>query len=206
MSTSPLYVWFDAEFTDLDPERSHLLQVAMVLTDVHLNRLAPAEQDLCVDVRLPDEAAISPWVAEHLPDLVGRCHCESALPVEEVDRLLATRLQEIGGPNPKSIGDRPVLAGNSIHADRGVIRKHLPLFEECLHYRMLDVSTIKLIWNDSKVGPVFEKDTEHIATYFEGARLQGGAHDAYYDVQGSIAELNFYIREGLLPSPGGRST
>ena len=203
MSTSPLYVWFDAEFTDLDPEKCHLLQVAMVLTDVHLNRLTLPDQDICVDVRLPDHAPVSPWVAENLSGLVSRCRDDLALPVEAVDQLLATRLQEISGPTDPDIGKRPVLAGNSIHADRGVIRKNLPLFEDCLHYRMLDVSTVKLLWQDTAIGPRFEKEPPNISTYFAEAQLQGGAHDAYYDVQASIAELNFYKGHGLLPRPAG---
>ena len=75
--------------------------------------------------------------------------------------------------------------------------KFLPEFSRRLNYRMLDVSALKVLWNDWKQGPAFEKETiEQIRKDlpFESSYLKGGAHDAYYDIHSSLAELNYYRR------------
>ncbi|MEI8060519.1 MAG: hypothetical protein WCG67_10210, partial [Ferruginibacter sp.] len=57
------------------------------------------------------------------------------------------------GPVAKDIKRRPVLAGNTVHMDLAMIRKFLPGFAQRIHYRLLDVSTVKLLWNDWGAGP-----------------------------------------------------
>ncbi|MBU0677997.1 MAG: hypothetical protein KJ626_07750 [Verrucomicrobia bacterium] len=198
---TPAYFWFDAEFTDLDPAKAHLLQVALVPTDVELHRLLPAEEDIDLCVRLPDGAEISEWVAENLERLVNVCRTDQAHDVEEVDRTLAAYVDSLLGPPSSEMSMRPVLAGNSVHMDVQMMRKHLPLFASRLHYRLLDVSVLKILWQDWYTGEAFDKENAKlIQQFFPGeVDLTGKPHDAYYDIVASIAELNYYRRVMLTP-------
>lgn len=196
-SISPAYVWFDSEFTGLDTDSARLLQVAMVVTDVRLRRLAPASRDLSLYIRLDPDIPVSPWVAQNLPELLVQCRSERAVTVEEADRRLARGLDEILGPAPEQVKDRPILAGNTVHMDAGLARRYLPEFSRRLHYRLLDVSTVKILWNDWFSGPVFDKQQPGVVEQNlpQGLALPAaGKHDAYFDIHASIAELNFYQR------------
>lgn len=189
------YVWFDTEYTDLDLDRARLLQVAAMVTDAHLNRLLPPEQDIVCYVRLPDDAAISPWAREHLADVVAACRTPRAIDTPRLDLMLAEWLDRAVGPRAEAKDARPVLAGNSIHADWFLVRKFLPEFLKRLHYRVLDVTTTKLLWQDWAGGAKFDKENAAlVGEYLPGGRadVSGRPHDAYYDIQASVAELNFY--------------
>ncbi len=192
---STAYVWFDTEYTDLNLDQACLLQVAAVITDADLQRLHPPEQDLKLYVRLPPDVRLSPWVEDNLQEVVSICRSELALEVAEVDRRLVAMLDRFvtlpGGEDKR----RPILAGNSVHADWWLARKYLPGFLARLHYRHLDVTALKLQWQDWRGAPPFDKDDlATLRTYFPGvlAGLDSRRHDAHYDVQASIAELNFY--------------
>jgi len=192
---STAYVWFDTEYSGLELESAHLLQVAVIVTDADLQRLFPREQDMKLYVRLPEGARVSPWIQENMPDMLRICRSELALEVGDVDAQLAALVQRINIPGGED-KRRPVLAGNSIHADWFLARKYLPRFLSLLHYRHLDVTALKLQWQDWRLGPAFDKDDPGMMrTYLPGgerASLEGKRHDAYYDVQASIAELNYY--------------
>lgn len=192
---STAYVWFDTEYSGLELESAHLLQVAVIVTDADLQRLFPREQDMKLYVRLPEGARVSPWIQENMPDMLRICRSELALEVGDVDAQLAALVQRINIPGGED-KRRPVLAGNSIHADWFLARKYLPRFLSLLHYRHLDVTALKLQWQDWRLGPAFDKDDSGMMrTYLPGgeqASLEGKRHDAYYDVQASIAELNYY--------------
>ena len=195
---TPAYLWFDAEFTGLDTEHARLLQVALVITDTRLQRLAPAARDLCLCIRLEPDVPVTPWVAENLTSLLAQCRSEAAVPIEEADRLLARRIDEAVGPLASDIKRRPVLAGNTVHMDAALARRWLPEFSRRLHYRLLDVSTLKILWNDAFTGPVFDKrDAALIQRWlppgFTSPAAQ--AHDALYDIHASLAEMNYYRRQ-----------
>jgi oligoribonuclease (3'-5' exoribonuclease) len=88
-----------------------------------------------------------------------------------------------------------VLAGNSVHADFLLARKFLPEFVARLNYRLLDVSSQKMEWKNYFQGEKFRKkgNPTLIKKYYPGkTKVEGDKHDAYYDVQASIAELAFY--------------
>jgi len=192
---TPAYIWLDAEYTDLDMDRAQLLQVAAIATDTQMNRLTTPDQDLNVRIKLNPGDDVSPWVREHLPDLVAACKTDQALDSAQLDARLKAWILHTTGPVPADKSARPVLAGNSIHADWFLARKFLPEFMSCLHYRLLDVTTLKLLWKDWLGGAKFDKENaDEVRRYFPGARADpaGKPHDAYYDVQASIAELNFY--------------
>lgn len=202
---TPAYVWFDTEFTGLDTSDAQLLQVAMVLTDARLRRLTAASEDVNLCVQLDPDVRVSDWVRQNLGALLDRCRSPGALRVTEVDLTLAGKVDAAVGPVAKDLKRRPVLAGNTVHMDAAMARRLLPQFNSRLHYRLLDVSTLKTFWNDAFEGAVFNK--EDSATVLKwlpaGFALPNAAeHDAYYDVHATLAEMNYYRRQlGAMQSP-----
>lgn len=198
-STSPAYLWFDTEFSSLDLDRAELLQVSMVITTPALERMLPVERDLNLYVQVTTDTPLSPWVQENIPNVLRRCRADDAVPARDLnDRLCAYIDEAVGGPKA-DIAERPVLAGNSLHADWFIARRLLPGVLERVHYRMLDVTALKLQWQDWLGGKPFDKDDPAVLRQsFPGLVAEEGAgqHDAYYDVQASIAELAFY-RHGI---------
>ena len=192
------YVWFDAEFTSLELETACLLQVAVIITDCDLNRLHPESANLNLCIKLAEGEQVSEWVEEHLSGLVAQCRSDKAVTLEEADRQIAALLDQYAGTPFDSIGDRPVLAGNSVHNDWYLMRRFLPMFGSRLHYRLLDVSTLKIQWQDWADGELFDKESiEELNTYYPGGGIDAAnAHDALFDIKASIAELSFY-RSGL---------
>ncbi len=188
------YVWFDAEFTSLELDQARLLQVAVIVTDNELKRIHPPEADLNLCIRIKEGEQVSPWVAENLSGLVAQCHSDEAVAIEEADRRIAALLDQYCKTLGKEMADRPVLAGNSIHNDWFLMRKFLPEFTQRLHYRLLDVSTIKIQWQDWVGGEPFDKENVDLLNqYFPDGGIDAtNAHDALFDIKASIAELAFY--------------
>ena len=203
---SPIYCWFDTEFTSLEMDTASLLQVALVVTGTDLVPIVP---DDCPDVpdsirrrngisvylQPPDGWEPGPFIAENMPSVVEACRA-SAFDVEDGDRFLSAYLDAAVGAASESIKERPVMAGNSIHADWFFVRRDLKRFHSRLHYRLLDVSSIKIEWRVGRGGPGPELDkgnAPELRAAFPAADLEGGAaHDAYYDAQASLAELAWY--------------
>lgn len=191
------YVWFDTEYSSLDMESAWLLQIAALITDTSLRRVLPPEHDLRLTIRLPEGKKLSPWVEQNLPKLVRACRSTGAVDIPEADDRLASYVDAVAGPPVIIEKKRPVLAGNSIHEDRILIRRFLPRFLDRLNYRHLDVTTLKLEWKRLQTDKAFDKgNPEMIRQYFPEAVLPASdnRHDAYYDVQASIAEFAFYRR------------
>jgi oligoribonuclease len=203
MYRSTAYVWFDTEYSSLELEQAVLLQVAMRITDADLLPLDPMRRDLNVFVKLPDDAQVSPWISENMPDIVERCRSNDAVDVRDLDAQLAANIERVVTVPGGEYKRRPILAGNSIHADWYLATKFLPNFLKKLHYRHLDVTALKIQWQDLQPGgEEFEKESAaQIAKYCPDPKIDPAAkrHDAYYDVQASIAELAFY-RQRLLRS------
>ena len=203
---SPIYCWFDTEFTSLEMDAASLLQVALVVTGTDLVPIVP---DDCPDVpdsirrrngisvylQPPDGWEPGTFIAENMPSVVEACRA-SAFDVEDGDRFLSAYLDAAVGAASESIKERPVMAGNSIHADWFFVRRDLKRFHSRLHYRLLDVSSIKIEWRVGRGGPGPELDkgnAPELRAAFPAADLEGGAaHDAYYDAQASLAELAWY--------------
>jgi oligoribonuclease len=203
---SPIYCWFDTEFTSLEMDTASLLQVALVVTGTDLVPIVP---DDCPDVpdsirrrngisvylQPPDGWEPGTFIAENMPSVVEACRA-SAFDVEDGDRFLSAYLDAAVGAASESIKERPVMAGNSIHADWFFVRRDLKRFHSRLHYRLLDVSSIKIEWRVGRGGPGPELDkgkAPELRAAFPAADLEGGAaHDAYYDAQASLAELAWY--------------
>jgi oligoribonuclease len=192
---STAYLWFDTEYSSLELGKAELLQVALVITDVHLNRIAPVSDDLNLFIRLEKGAKLSPWILENMPDLLDRCRSTQAVSVEEVDRRLSAYIDRTVVVPLGDDKKKPILAGNSIHSDWYLLMKYLPQCYQRIHYRHLDVTTLKLQWQDHALGEKFEKDDVNLVKkYFPGLVQNENSklHDAYYDCQASIAELAYY--------------
>ena len=192
--SSTAYVWFDTEFTSLELDEALLLQVAVMLTDKNLKRITPPEEDLNFYIRLPENAPLSPWVQKNIPELIKKCRSRVAVPVEEVDAKLTAFVDRWCGTPTKTIQKRPLLAGNSIHTDWMLARKFFPAFTGRLHYRLMDVSALKIQWLDLTDGEEFKKDDpKTIKKYFPEADLRRlRQHDACFDIVASAAELAYY--------------
>jgi oligoribonuclease len=174
-------VWIDLEMTGLDPETEVILQAALVITTAQLEPL----DELAVDIGQP-EAALA-----RMSDFVRDMHTRTGLlervrretrTVGEAERALLERIATLC-PAPAT------LCGNSIWSDRRFIARHMPALDRHLHYRVVDVSSVKVL-AERWYGPdaVFDKPA-------------AGAHDAAVDIQRSIAELRHY-RETLFRKPG----
>lgn len=177
-TTNPL-VWLDMEMTGLDPATCVPLQIAVVITDSDLNELDAGD----VTIWQPEEtlARIEPFVRN--------MHTENGLldRVRSSDQSLAQAEREMATLVAKwcPLGTG-ILAGNSIHTDRRFVKAYFPLLDGYLHYRMVDVSSIKeLVHRWYGRGEVF---TKHLQL-----------HTALEDVRESIAELRHYRDRVMRP-------
>jgi oligoribonuclease len=180
-----LLVWIDCEMTGLDLGRDALIEVAALVTDPDLNILGDG-----VDVVIHTEDVL----LDGMLDVVREMHEKSGLTeqvrlsnigVEEAeDRILSYITTHV--PEPRSAP----LCGNSIATDRGFLARDMPRLDQHLHYRMIDVSSIKELcrrW--------------YPRTYY-GQPAKGLAHRALADIKESIRELEFYRRTIFVPPPG----
>ncbi|WFB34368.1 exonuclease domain-containing protein [Kiritimatiellota bacterium B12222] len=192
---APGYLWLDAEFSSLELEDAEILQVALMATDANLKRLAPPEKDVVLFIQRENDRGISPWVKEHIPHIVKGCLGPQAVTLADAEVRMCGYIDKIIGPIQEQPGDRPIIAGNSVHNDWHLFRRLLPGILRRSHYRLLDVSTLKTQWTDFWDQPLPPKeDPAFIKRYFPEAHLNEdmGQHDAYFDIQASIAELAYY--------------
>jgi oligoribonuclease len=177
-------VWLDMEMTGLDPERERIIEVATIITDGQLVEVATGPE---LVIRQPDEilAAMDDWNKSHhgASGLIDRVKASTILDGDAEARTIAFINQHV------STKERPVLAGNSIHQDRRFIRRYMPALEKRLHYRMVDVSTIKELarrWYPQVVAKQPPKNE---------------THRALDDIRESIEELRYYKQHLFVPQP-----
>ncbi|MBM0257251.1 oligoribonuclease [Micromonospora sp. 4G55] len=180
-----LLVWIDCEMTGLDLASDALIEVAALVTDPDLNVLGEG-----VDVVIhADEAALAA-----MPEIVRTMHGKSGL-TEEVRRSTVTLAEaedmvlEYVSSHVKDPRTAP-LCGNSIATDRGFIARDMPRLDAHLHYRMIDVSSIK------------ELTRRWYPRVYFGQPQKGLAHRALADIRESIRELEYYRRTIFVPLPG----
>jgi oligoribonuclease len=192
-------IWIDLEFTNLDPTKAFIMQAAMIVTTKDLVPIPPPGVEpevggLLYDVQLGAEqvATASPWVKENQKEQLARSQGPDGVPVETVqDLFIAYLLHCCEVPQDKR--NRPLLSGNSVHGDHGFIEHHMPRLGELLSFRLLDVTTVKELARRWCPDLEFEKNDGTIRKWYPAkVELAGQAHDALYDIKGSIAELNFY--------------
>jgi len=197
-TVSTAYLWFDTEYSTLELAKAELLQVALVITDANLNRITSPSEDLNLYIRLDKKTKLSPWIMENMPTLVSNCRSANAVSADEADKRLAAYIDRTVTVPLGDDKKKPILAGNSIHSDWYLLLKYLPRMYKRLHYRHLDVTTLKLQWQDHALGDKFEKDdVKLVKKYFPGLVVNENSklHDAYYDCQASIAELAYYRKQ-----------
>ncbi|WP_454294207.1 oligoribonuclease [Salana multivorans] len=177
-------VWIDCEMTGLDAKRDALIEVAVIVTDSDLVPLG-AGIDLVI--------APPPGVVETMNDVVREMHTASGLVNELADGVSMAEAREQVMAYVKQYvpeGRKAPLAGNSIGTDKVFLERDMPELIEHLHYRVINVSSIKELarrW--------------YPRAYFASPRKNGG-HRALADIADSINELRYY-RAALFPEGEG---
>jgi oligoribonuclease len=170
-----LLVWMDLEMTGLEPDRERIIELAVLLTDGDLAIVAEGPE---LVIHQPDEvlAAMDDWNTKHhtASGLVERVRASTVSEADAEAAVLAFLDQHLG---PK---ERPPLAGNSIHQDRRFIRRYLPRLDARLHYRLVDVSTIK------------ELGRRWYPEAYDRRPAKNENHRALDDIRESLAELRYY--------------
>ncbi|MBC7592985.1 MAG: oligoribonuclease [Kineosporiaceae bacterium] len=177
-------VWIDCEMTGLSLETDALIEVAALVTDFELNVIGEGI-DLIIK---PPQAAL-----EQMNDLVTNMHTTSGL-LEDLDKGLTLRDAEEAVlayvrefvPEP---GKAP-LAGNSIGTDRAFLARDMVELVDHLHYRVVDVSSIK------------ELARQWYPRAYFASPSKAGNHRALADIQESIEELRYYRAAVFVPQPG----
>lgn len=173
MSKSAKLLWMDLEMTGLDPVNDRILEVAVIATDWDFNEIATYEAVKKVGPRLVKKRMVGEFWEKY---------------ASVRDALMA---QNLSGKNGRIVenellafidehfaaDEQVILAGNSIHQDRKFIENEWHRLNERLHYRMLDVSAWKIVFN-GKYRKMFAKPEEH---------------RAMEDIRGSIMELKYYM-------------
>ena len=180
-------VWIDCEMTGLSLTEDALIEVAALVTDFELNQLGDG-----VDIVIrPSESALA-----QMGDFVRQMHTSSGLldaleggvSLEEAQAQVMAYVRE-WVPEPR----KAPLGGNTVGTDRGFLARDMPELEAHLHYRMIDVSSIK------------ELSRRWYPRAFFAAPTKSGGHRALADIRESIAELRYY-REAVFLDPPGRTS
>ena len=178
-------VWIDCEMTGLDLTRDKLIEVAVLVTDSELNVLDPG-LDLVISA---DDAALDGMV-----DVVTQMHAKSGLTeaVRASTLTVAEAEQQLLAYLKRFVPERRTapLCGNSIGTDRGFLARDMPELDDHLHYRMIDVSSIK------------ELARRWFPRVYFAQPQKGLAHRALADIIESVRELAYYRRTLFVDGPG----
>ncbi len=181
-------MWIDCEMTGLDLGSDLLIEVAALVTDSELNVLGEG-----VDVVIGATAE----QLERMPAVVRDMHASSgltdevlrsAVTLQEAEQLVLAYVKEHVTEARKA-----PLCGNSIATDRGFLTRDMPELDDWLHYRMVDVSSVKELarrW--------------YPRAYYQ-APAKGGGHRALADILESVQELRYYRSAVFVPQPGPTS-
>jgi oligoribonuclease len=177
-------VWIDCEMTGLDLARDALVEIACIVTD---SELKPLDEGIDVVIKPPAEALDS------MPEVVREMHTSSGLLAALPAGITLAEAQDLVlGYIRKYVPDsrRVPLCGNSIATDRAFLARDMPELDTFLHYRMIDVSSVKELarrW--------------YPRAYFASPEKHGG-HRALADISESIRELRYYREVIFVPLPG----
>ena len=181
-------MWIDCEMTGLDLGSDLLIEVAALVTDSDLNVLGDG-----VDVVIGASAE----QLERMPEVVREMHASSGLTdevlastvtLEQAEQAVLAYVREWVPEARKA-----PLCGNSIATDRGFLTRDMPALDDWLHYRMVDVSSVK------------ELARRWYPRIYFNAPQKGGGHRALADIQESVRELRYYRAAMFVPQPGPTS-
>ena len=183
----PNLVWVDCEMTGLDTQNDVLVEIAVLVTDSDLNIIGDGV-DLVIKA--------SPEQITGMNEFVTKMHTDSGLineipngvSVSDAENLILKYLESAG----VAAGKSPI-AGNSVYVDRIFISRDMPKLAEYLHYRTIDVSSIK------------ELTRRWYPKVYFNAPAKTGNHRALGDIRDSIAELSFYRKTVFVDQPGPQS-
>ena len=169
-------VWIDLEMTGLDPKKAVIVEIATLITDGQLNLVAEGPE---LVIHQPEA------VLESMDDVVTAMHTKSGL-LERI-RQSEVSLQEAEEQTVRFVLEHcsaksSPLCGNSIHKDRQFLEEYMPTLNDALHYRHIDVSTIKELakrWYPGRLQPPTKAES----------------HRALDDIRESINELRYYRQE-----------
>ena len=184
VSVSDRLVWIDCEMTGLDIRADALIEVAALVTDFDLNVLG---EGVDIVIKPPPEAL------DQMVPFVREMHTTSGL-LEVLDS--GTTLEDAEAQVLAYVkqhcadGSRPPLAGNTVATDRAFLARDTPELEAFLHYRIVDVSSIK------------ELSRRWFPRAYYNAPDKNGGHRALADIRESIEELRYYREAVFVPSPG----
>jgi oligoribonuclease len=178
-------VWIDCEMTGLDLTRDKLIEVAVLVTDSELNVLDPG-LDLVISA---DDADL-----EGMADVVTDMHAKSGLTeaVRASTLSVAEAEQQVLAYVKRFVPERRTapLCGNSIGTDRGFLARDMPELDDHLHYRMIDVSSVK------------ELARRWFPRVYFAQPQKGLAHRALADIIESVRELAYYRQTLFVDAPG----
>jgi oligoribonuclease len=181
-------VWIDCEMTGLDLSRDLLIEVACVVTDENLNLIGDGI-DLVISAPAEALENMDPVVvAMHAESGLDKAALASTLTVAEAEKQVLAYVREHIPEARKA-----PLCGNSIATDRGFLARDMPELDAYLHYRMVDVSSVKELarrW--------------YPRAYFASPVKKGG-HRALADIKESVQELRYYREAIFVPQPGPSS-
>ncbi|MES1914509.1 MAG: hypothetical protein MHM6MM_006571 [Cercozoa sp. M6MM] len=196
-------VWIDLEMTGLDVENDHIVEAACIVTDEDLNIIATFDSRVIgrLDENTPiDVDAMNEWCKTTFAKTgLTRQIQESTMTTRQCEEELLAFVK-------KHVKERKApLGGNSVHADRAFLAKEMPEFHEFVHYRNIDVSTLKeLAWRwcppcvpPSLIG--FFCDSNRLCRVARNAPKKKMRHRALDDIRESIDELRYYRLNMLAP-------
>ncbi|MDZ7727898.1 MAG: oligoribonuclease [Dehalococcoidia bacterium] len=178
-------VWVDMEMSGLDPVSCSVLEIAVIITDGDLNELAEGP-DIVIDQPDPVLDDMDEWNTGHhgASGLTERVR-QSSVSIADAERAVVAFLEE-----HTQRGASP-LCGNSVHLDRAFLATHMPAVHDYLHYRNIDVSTLKeLVRRWYPEVPIPQKQE---------------AHRALSDIRESLAELRYYRERVFRENPVAES-
>lgn len=171
-------LWIDLEMTGLDPVKDRILEVAAIITDWDFNEISSYESSVKVSPELVKKRMLVSkdfWDAfPKIKKQLLKQNKEATAGAKIVEDELLAFISADFDPD-----DKIILSGNSIHQDRKFIEREWSRLNERLHYRMLDVSAWKVVF-EGKYKTSFTKPE---------------AHRAISDIRGSIEELKFYLKK-----------
>ncbi len=180
-------VWIDCEMTGLDLAVDELVEIAVIVTD---SELVPVHDGFSIVIK-PHASAL-----DNMGAFVTEMHTSSGL-ISEIDGGVSAEEAELKVleylQQHITEGQRPPLAGNSVGTDRSFLAKQMPRLDAFLHYRNVDVSSLK------------ELARRWYPRVYFNAPPKEGSHRALTDIRESIRELTYYRDIIMVPAPGPSS-